>query len=132
MYSYGTIREFKTPNFRVVVDAVKDDCTDLSWDDTGEVLAKLESGEYLAFGVRARVFHKDLGEVSADYLGGCIYESIDAFQDHRECGAQTRKLRESGSNAICGSYFHDMITESIREARKAILKAQGIRVRDPN
>jgi hypothetical protein len=116
----GTIRTFRTANFRVIVDALEDYDADLSWDDTGEVLAKLQSGEFICFTVRARVIHDELGEVASDYLGGCIYSSIDEFQDHRECGAQTRKLRAEGSDAICGSYFADMIGEVCRAARKRL------------
>ena len=127
--SLGIIREFKTRNFRVIVDAVEDYDVDLSFDDTGEVRAKLESGEYVCFTARARVIHNALGEVGTDYLGGCIYSSLDEFQDHRECAAQTRKLRESGSNAVCGSYFADMVAESIKGARATIRKSQAIRVR---
>src|SRR5690606_18294100 len=89
----GTIRTFRPPTFMVIVDALEDFDTDLSWDKDGEVLAKLESGEYVAFCARARVLHPELGELASDYLGGCIYESIEGFEDHRECGAYQRKLR---------------------------------------
>jgi hypothetical protein len=45
--SIGTIREFKTKSFRVVVDAIPEDDLDLSFDETGEVarnaIAKRES-----------------------------------------------------------------------------------------
>lgn len=129
MNTLGTIREFKTRNFRVIVDAVEDYDIDLSFDDTGEVLAKLNSGEFIAFCARARVFHKDLGELSADYLGGCIYESIDDFMDHMQCGEQTRKLSESGSNAVCGSYFADMVHTAIKEARQSVARAKSIKLR---
>lgn len=125
----GTIREFKTRDFHVVVDAFEDYDCDLSFDDTGEVRQKLETGEYVCFTVRARVIHKQLGEIGADYLGGCIYGSLEEFQDHRRCAAETRKLRASGSNAVCGSYFADMVSECIREARKTLRTAKQIRVR---
>jgi hypothetical protein len=129
MRKVGTIREFKTRNFRVIVDAVEDDDLDLSWDDTGEIREKLENGELMNFSVRARVFHKELGELSADYLGGCIYESPADFMDHMECAEQTRKLREQGSDAVCGSYFADMVRQSVKDARKALIAAKGIKVR---
>lgn len=58
MQSLGTIREFKTKNFKVIVDAVEDFDLDLSWDDTGEVRDKLERGVYISFTARVRVlFH---------------------------------------------------------------------------
>lgn len=128
-YCYGTIREFKTRNFRVVVDALEDWDTDLSFDETGEVREKLERGEYICFTVRARVFYNGQ-ELAADYLGGCIYENIGAFQDHRECGAETRRLRASGSTAaVCGSYFAGMVHGVCKQARKTIQGFHAVRVR---
>jgi hypothetical protein len=129
MYTLGTIREFKTRNFRVIVDAIEDYDADLSWDETGEVREKLENGDLMAFTARARVIHADLGEIGSDYLGGCIYESPEAFMDHMECAKYTRKLRAEGSDAICGSYFSDMVHEAIREARQSLSKAKSIKVR---
>lgn len=125
----GIIRKFRTAQFTVIVDALYDYDTDLSFDESGEVLEKLQSGEYVAFCARARVIHDTLGEVGADYLGGCIYADIAEFQDHRQCAKQTRELRASGSNAVCGSYFADMISTAIKEARATIAGAQSIRVR---
>lgn len=96
--SLGTIREFETENFRIIVDALPEDDLDLSYDETGEVARKLESGLLVAFVARARVILKETDEeLAADYLGGCVYEDLDAFQDHRECAAYTRKLvRQNG------------------------------------
>ncbi len=122
-----TIRTFRTANFDVTIDALEDYDLDLSWDDTGEVLAKLQSGEYVAFCVRARVTHPEFGELATDYLGGCIYASPAEFQDHRECGKHTRELRAKGSNAVCGSYFSDMVKNVCREARlKLLAMRQGL------
>jgi hypothetical protein len=125
-----TIREFRTRNFSVIVEALPDDDTDLSWDDTGEVLAKFESGEYVAFCVRARVVHKHLGELAEDYLGGCIYANPAEFEDHRQCAAATRELRAKGSSAVCGSYFADMVRTVCTEARAALRAAQSVYVRN--
>lgn len=96
--SLGTIREFNTPNFRVVVDAIEESDLDLSWDKDGQTRAGLESGKYIAFVARARVFLTANGqEIASDYLGGCVYESLDAFQDHKECGAANRKrIKQQG------------------------------------
>ena len=133
MYTLGTIREFKTAHFRVIIDAIEEDSPDLSFDETGEVLEKVDSGEYTVFCARARVIHDTLGELASDYLGNCIHSDISEFEDHRQCAAETRKLRAEGSNAICGSYFADMIGEVCREARKRIrelqAKSASIRVR---
>lgn len=122
MYTLGTIRTFRTANFRVIVDAIDCDSLDLSWDETGEVGEKINNGELLAFDVRARVIHDELGEIASDYLGGCIYESLAAFMDHKECAAETRKLRKEGSSAIVGSYFSDMVRNVCRDARKHLVQ----------
>lgn len=133
MFTLGTIRTFRTANFRVIVDAIACDSLDLSWDETGEVREKINNGELLAFDVRARVVHDDLGEIASDYLGGCIYESLEAFMDHKECAAQTRKLRAEGSNAVVGSYFSDMVRNVCRDARKRLAELRdglnGLHVR---
>lgn len=116
--SLGTIREFRTANFRVIVDAIEEESPDLSWDDTGETAANIDLGHLIVFCARARVIHDELGELSADYLGNCVYESLPAFMDHKLCGVETRKLRAAGSQAICGSYFADMVATVCAEARK--------------
>jgi hypothetical protein len=126
--SLGIIREFKTRNFRVVVDAIEAHDVDLSFDDTGEVREHLQSGEYVAFAVRARCYLNGR-KLADDYLDGCIYRSISEFQDHRECGAETRKLRAAGSDAICGSYFAEMVREVCNGARVALAEMQRVAVR---
>ena len=94
--SLGTIREFRTKNFRVVADAIEETDLDLSWDDDGSNREGIESGKYVAFVARVRVFYKGM-EVGSDYLGNCIYESLDAFEDHRECGQQNRRtIKQEG------------------------------------
>jgi hypothetical protein len=133
MYTLGTIRTFRTANFRVIVDAVEEESPDLSWDEDGSTRDGIESGRYLLFCVRARVIHDDLGEIASDYLGNCVYESLEAFQDHRECAAQTRELRAQGSQAVCGSHFSDMVSEVCREARTRLATMRdglnGLRIR---
>ncbi len=126
----GNIRTFETANFKVSIDAEYDYDTDLSFDDTGEVQRKLENGEFLAFQVAVTVTHKPTStELGADYLGGCIYESIEAFMDHRECGKANREYERKGERGRCGSYFADMIHEAIKEARKEVAKLKGIQLR---
>ena len=128
MQSIGTIRRFETRNFSIVIDAVEDYDIDLSWDETGEVREKLENGEFQSFTVRAIAYLYG-AEIASDYLGGCIYADIAEFQDHRQCGAQNRKLRAEGSNAVCGSYFSDMVRSVCEQARDTVRKMQSIRVR---
>ena len=117
---YALLREFRTAQFRVVADWTEDYDADLSFDETDETRRNLESGKWVCMLVRVRVLHSRLGEIGTDYLGSCIYTTPEAFMDHRECGAETRKLRAEGSDAVCGSYFADMIREAISEARKAV------------
>lgn len=128
MYVLETIRRFNTKNFTVVVEALEETELDLSWDDTGEIKVKLDEGQLVAFLARVRVlFHGQ--EIGVDYLGNCIYKTFGEFMDHKECGKLNREYEKQGSPARCGSYFHDMISEAIREARKALAQYQAIRVR---
>ncbi len=129
-HSLGTIREFRTANFRVVVDAIEEDRPDISFDETDETREKIEAGEWLIFCARARVIHDELGEVSSDYLGNCIYESLEAFMDHKECGRYNKQLAAEGAAGRCGSYFRDMIREVCRDARKTLRAAKQIKVRE--
>src|SRR6266404_1369086 len=92
----GTIRECKTQNFHVVVDAVEEFDLDLSWDENGSTRRGLENGTLIAFCARARVFLRGK-EIASDYLGGCIYKSLEDFADHKECGKQNREtIRREG------------------------------------
>lgn len=130
MQSIAIMREFETKNFRVVVDAIEDNYADLSFDDTGEVMRDLEKGNLICFAARARVFHKSTGaELASDYLGGCIYESVEAFMDHKECGKQNKQYAASGETARCGSYFKDMIATVCAEARKHANSLRNITLR---
>jgi hypothetical protein len=113
----------------VIVDAIDEDSPDISFDETDETRTKLENGTWVIFCARARVIHDTLGEIASDYLGNCIYESLDAFMDHKECGARNKQLAAAGHEGRCGSYFRDMIRTVCREARAAIENAQTIKVR---
>lgn len=128
MNTLGTIRKFKTANFTVIVDAIEEISPDLSWDEDGSQQEGIESGKYILFCARARVFYNGL-ELASDYLGNCIYESLTRFQDHKECAAYTRKLRAEGSNAICGSYFSDMVKTVCTDARTEFNKLQSVKLR---
>jgi hypothetical protein len=104
------IRRFSTKQFTVRIDALPEDDLDLSFDDDGSVREALDNERLVAFCVRARVFHKTLGEVASDYLGGCIYESLEDFTQRH-------------------GYFADMVHNVCREARKAIASAKSVYVR---
>jgi hypothetical protein len=99
-YTIGIIREFKTQNFHVKVDAIEETDLDLSWDDSGYSKRGLEDGSLIAFCARARVYFRGL-EVASDYLGGCIYKSLEDFADHKECGKDNRdRIRREGKFQI--------------------------------
>lgn len=114
-----TIWTFNTANLRVAyVVAPEDDC-DLSWDDDGSVREGLNTGKFICFVACLRVIHRPTGAVlGEDYLGQCIYESADAFIDHRGCKANGY-----------GSYFSDMVHEAVTEARKNLRKLHAIPMR---
>jgi hypothetical protein len=126
--SASTLREWKLARFTVRVTAHEDYDLDLSWDEDGSTLKALERGDVCSFGVRATVY-LDGCEVGEDSLWGCIYASPAEFMDHKECARETRRLRADGSNAICGSYFADLIAGAIAEARKNVRRMQSVRVR---
>lgn len=114
------LRTFKRGQFTVTAHAVVDYDIDTSFDETGEVQQKLDSGEYSGFGVIVTVEHDQLGEVGSDSLWGCIYESYDAFMDHKGIRALSRK-----DNCNYGSYFSDLISGAISEARTNIKQLQA-------
>lgn len=104
--SIGTIREFETEQFKVVIEALIEDDLDLSWDDSGETVNKLESGDLIAFCAHSYVLHKPTGAIlGEDYLGNCIYKSLRDFA------------------------FSDMIAQCIAEARKQLSAMRDVYVR---
>ena len=109
------MRQFKTKNFIVQALIEPDSDLDLSWDDTGEVREKLDSGEYEAFQTEVRVLFRG-AEIAADYLGGSIYaEPRDFFKEH------------VGARGRYGSYFRDMVGRAIKEAREQLSHMPRIR-----
>ena len=129
MYHQGeTIREFRTKNFQVIAQAFPEDGP-VDVDDDGETQQAVDEGTYVHFRVRVCVLYKGnvLGE---DHLGGCIYESIKDFMDHKECGKQNREWSEQGKEGRCGSYFTDMIHAAVAEARKTLADYRNVYVRN--
>lgn len=123
----GRIRAFHTERFTVVADAYYED-EPVDVDDDGETQRAVDRGDYLHFRVHVRVMYKGR-TIGEDHLGGCIYESISAFMDHKECGKQNREWEAQGKEGRCGSYFTDMIHEAIREARKTLADVKTVRMR---
>lgn len=71
-----------------------------SKEEEQEVLRKIENGLLLWF--TAKVTASKLGvELAADYLGQCIYPSVNEF--------------------ISGDYYDDMVNNVIAEAKKVII-----------
>lgn len=99
---------FNTARFSIHWDIAPCYDLDLSWDETGEVSANIESGFWQAFDCRVRVL-LDGVEVATDHLGQCIYENPSDFRDHfgMKCNGH-------------GSYFSDMVKNAVNEARKLI------------
>lgn len=118
------IWQFKTRNFRVELSAEIEQYPDLSWDDDGEVSAKLESGEWTNYYFAVRVYGPHGEELAADYLGNSIHADASEFRDHLGLAA---KSRADGRNY--GSYFVDMVRTAIAEAREAMADLQGVRIR---
>lgn len=94
-------------NYRIEAFAQHCDDLDLSWDETGEVAAQLDSGEMWAFNVEVRATHVPSGITGADYLGGNIYHDATDF------------VREFGG------YFSDMRREALRQLRSEIHRVKA-------
>jgi len=109
--TWENIWQFHTANFRIDYDVTEEDDLDLSWDEDGSARAGLESGKYVAFQARVAVWY-DGDIIGSDYLGGCIYEKPEDFIDHR------------GSKKQYGSYFSDMVSSAIKEARNYMCKSR--------
>jgi len=128
------IWNFATPNFTVRVDALPEEDWDLSWDDTGEVCSGLISGRYVGFCARAQVIDSDGNVLATDYLGNCIYASLQDFASgHRDPDPLNRNcslMRQArGQNMIICHYFPDMVRIVCDKARTTLRKHGAIRLR---
>ena len=111
------IWKFKTRNFLVTLSAEYEEYPDLSWDDTGEVAEKLESGEWGNYCFAVKVYGPHGEEIAADYLCNSIHADPADFRDH------------IGSQGKWGSYFTDMVHNAIAQARKSIADMRAIPIR---
>ncbi len=100
-----TIWKFRTRNFTVALMCEDEQDPDLSWADE-ETLANLESGLWVNYVFAVKVFDSEYNEIGADYLGNSIYENSRYFRDH------------IGARGQWGSYFRDMVSRAIEEARQ--------------
>ena len=109
MQTLENIYTFHTRNFTVTVDAMEEDCPDLSWDETGETQRMIERGEWLCFTVKTTLSFRGM-EIAEDYLGNCIHENTRDFRDH----FGIRKHKNTGS------YFSQMVRNVIEEGRNTL------------
>jgi len=119
-----TIWRRATPNFFVSLSYEYDDDCDLSWDETGETVAAIQSGEMGCYVFCVSVQERGGAEIGVSYLGGSIYADPREFMDHRLVGRSNRQYAAEGSLGRCGSYFKDMLHEAISEARKTYSEAR--------
>ena len=116
------IWKFETARFTVILECDFEDYPDISWDETGEVREKLESGEWGNYCFAVRVLCDD-NEIATDYLGNSIYADPREFYiEHLGIRAQARA---SGMNIGC--YFTDMVSRAIAEARKRLCNVPKLR-----
>lgn len=119
---FETVWSFKTARFHVELSAELERDADLSWDDTGEVAEKIESGALTNYCFRVRVVC-DGNTISETYLGNSIYADAQEFQ--REHIGLRAKSREDGCSY--GDYFTDMVHEVIADARKYLAALPRLR-----
>ena len=115
------IRKFVRGLFTVTVTAFDDDDISLSdYDDTTR--QRIDDGDLIVFRVEATLWLLD-HKLATDHLGGCIYESPSQFMDHIGLRKFERELSAKAGRAIgIGSYFHDMVSNAIRDGREEAIK----------
>jgi hypothetical protein len=106
-----TIYQFNTRNFTILVEREYENDTDFSFDESGEIEHKCNSGELDAFAVKCGLYLNGK-EIASDYLGGCIYESYLDFKDNL------------GNK---NGYFGDMIKQTIKQGRKYLSEIPKLR-----
>lgn len=124
---FGTVWSFETARFRVSLSLSRDRGYRYDGDDeSGEIQAKLDSGEYVAFDSAVTV-ELDGVEIAADYLGGSVYdrETVSEFwTGHRDSDPMNRNCSlmraAKGGNVCIGHYFPDMVAQAVAEARAHI------------
>ena len=115
---FTTIWSRRTANFTVSLAWEWEAEPDLSWDETGEVAEKLNTGEWGNYTFQVRVADSAGHTLAEDYLGNSIYADPAEFIDHRQCGRENRRLAAEGREGRCGSYFKDMVRSAVSEARR--------------
>jgi len=131
---------FKTKNFETVLSWEYEECPDLSWDETGEITEKLNSGELGNFTFWVHVFGPNGQELACESLGNSIYADPSVFaRDHRDSDPMNRNCTlmraawrgegDPSAKVSISHYFPGMISEAIGGARKALAGLQSVRLR---
>jgi len=120
---WDKVWEFKTARFAVKLECAEEILPDLSWDETGEIQEKINSGELYNFTFRVCVY-LDGARIGSDYLGNSIYANPADFRDHI---GLAKKSREDGRDY--GSYFRDMAQTAIEQARKHVAEHPAPKLR---
>mgnify|MGYP001119517483 CR=1 FL=1 len=95
-------------------------------DENGETQAKLDSGEYVAFGTIVTVY-LDGEPIGEDSIWGSVYadgEESQFWTGHRDADPMNRncsimRAARGGNVCIC-HYFPDLVREAISEARQHV------------
>lgn len=123
-----TVWKFNTEHYTIALEIDPSFDLDLSWDDTGEVSEKLESGEYTAFDSRVVVYNNGC-EIGSDSLGQSIYSDPSEFWTaHRDKNPMNRNCTiyraKMGENHVICHYFPDMVRQAVKDARRNIVLAK--------
>ena len=116
-----TMWRFKIGRFTVKAEIEASRDLDLSWDDTGEIREKLDSGEFMAFDTKVSVWLHGC-EIGSDWLCQSVYaDASDFFTDHRDLDPMNRNcsLMKSarGDRTRIVHYFPDMVRTATHAAR---------------
>lgn len=102
-----TITLKRLGSISIVLSAEPEYDSDLSWDESGEVREGLISGKYEMFVAKVAVV-KNGHAIGEDYLGQCIYGSLEEFAEGAKPGSE--------------DYCRDMMHDALREARVTLGK----------
>ena len=126
-----TVWTFETARFRIELRAHDCESPDLSWDEDGSVADGIHDGDLIIFDAQVVVL-LDGCEIASDWLGQCIYRSMDdLIGGHRDPDPMNRNstlMRAAkGSNVIICHYFPSMVREAVRETRLVLGSAPQLR-----
>lgn len=129
-----TAWQFKTKRFSVKLKIEQDyDYRYDGDDENGEVQAKLDSGEYMAFNSEVVVYLNG-HEIGSDSLGGSVYkwdEVSEFWTAHRDKDPMNRNCSHfratHGENSSICHYFPEMVLNAIKEARQFMADLPSMR-----